>query len=221
MQKTKAKKLNSKKSKALLKVALQLFIEQGYENVTVRDIVNNANSSMGNLYFHFSSKKKMLKVISERFLEILREKTQKNLDLPYDPQVKFAIDLRMGLITTLEDPQMYKLYTLVRDLPEIRKRSIENKAWRIRTFFDGKYSCEEIETLAIALQGISDAYFKVRNENNEHFPTEKISNYIIKYNLQLLGCDEGEIKNAISKTDNYFDRKDYKISFDQVIESML
>lgn len=221
MSKVKSRHLNSKKSKELLKVALKLFIERGYNNVTVRDIVNEANSSMGNLYFHFSSKKKMLKFISERFLEILHKKTQKNLDLPFEPHVKFAIDLRMGLITTLEDSQMHGLYTLVREIPEIRKRSIENKRWRIRTFFAGKYPDDEIEPLALALQGISDAYFKVRNENCKLFTSESISNYIIKYNLSLLGCNDDQIKDALKQTDDYFSTKDYQISFDQVIESML
>ncbi|NJN26833.1 MAG: TetR/AcrR family transcriptional regulator [Cyclobacteriaceae bacterium] len=221
MAKHKAKLLNSEKSQQLLKVSLDLFLEKGFENVTVRDIVTAANSSMGNLYFHFDNKLDILRFISRKYLDTLQEKTQSNLELPYDPHIKFCIDLKGGLITTLEDPKLSKLFLLVRELPEMRKHSIENKKHRLQTFFKNKHSEEEAKTLAVALQGISDAFFKIRFEEYLEIPVNQFSNQIIKYNLLLLGYSKPEVENAIKTVDQYFRENTYRLSFDQVIESML
>lgn len=221
MKESVGKQLNSKKSKKILKIALGLFLEKGFENVTVRDIVKKSNSSMGNLYFHFHNKLEILQFISERFLDLLQEKTKANLDLPYEPHVQFAIDLRLGLRTTLEDEQLYKLFSLARNLPGLREHSIENKMVRLKLFFKDRYPAKEIRPMAIALQGISDAFYKVRGEENVVFSAAAISNLILRYNLQLLGFTQKQITQAIRITDDYFKKNDPSISFEQVIDTMV
>jgi AcrR family transcriptional regulator len=214
-------KLNSFKSKEILQTALKLFLEKGFKNVTVREIVEESHSSMGNLYFHFKNKMEILKFISHRFLSSLRLKTEANLELPFEPVVKFAIDLKLGLLTTLEDEKIYELFILVKELPENRKFSIENKRFRLIKFFGERIPENELDTLAIALQGISDAYYKIRNEKELPFSIPEISNLIIKYNLQLIGFPDEEIKKAIEQMDNYLNEYNPKITFESVIENMI
>ena len=64
------KKINNNKREIILKSAKKLFANKGYENTSVRDIVEEANTSMGNLYYHFPNKHEMLRVICDEFVTI-------------------------------------------------------------------------------------------------------------------------------------------------------
>lgn len=56
---------SAQKKKYILETARNVFIEKGYKNVTMKDIVEACNISRGGLYLYFSSTK-------EIFLEVLR-----------------------------------------------------------------------------------------------------------------------------------------------------
>lgn len=47
----------------ILEVSTKLFLEQGYEKTTIQDILNELKMSKGAIYYHFSSKEEILKVI--------------------------------------------------------------------------------------------------------------------------------------------------------------
>ena len=49
----------------LFNISVDLFAEQGYNNVTVRDIVRTAGIKAASIYYHFESKEKILEKIYE------------------------------------------------------------------------------------------------------------------------------------------------------------
>ncbi|MHC5229212.1 TetR/AcrR family transcriptional regulator [Enterococcus sp. LJL99] len=51
-----------------MKVALQLFLEKGYEKTTITDIMKKTNLSKGGMYHHFSSKEQILEVALKKAL---------------------------------------------------------------------------------------------------------------------------------------------------------
>jgi AcrR family transcriptional regulator len=55
----------------ILSTARRLFAERGYDGCTVSDIAQQAGMSQGNIYWYFSSKKELLKVILEDAFEAL------------------------------------------------------------------------------------------------------------------------------------------------------
>ncbi|MFC0299651.1 TetR/AcrR family transcriptional regulator [Virgibacillus soli] len=52
----------------IIDTALHLFASQGYHGVTVNQIVQNAGTSKGGFYHHFSSKDELLYVIHDTFI---------------------------------------------------------------------------------------------------------------------------------------------------------
>ena len=52
----------------IVKAALEVFGELGYEKATIAQIVKKANSSKGGFYHHFQSKKQVLDEITNRYL---------------------------------------------------------------------------------------------------------------------------------------------------------
>ena len=115
------RRFQENKRDLILRVARNLFAEQGYENTSVRQIVEMAHTSMGNLYFHFPNKMDILKIICQDFVYILRQQIYRIREMPIRPEVGFALDFRIGYITTLEHPKTSKFWVATRNIPEIHQ----------------------------------------------------------------------------------------------------
>ncbi len=191
----------------ILKAAKRLFLENGYSNTSVRQIVLEANTSMGNLYFHFPNKLSILKVITKEFIAILRDQITQIHDLGYSPEMGFALDFRIGFITTLEDPKLSELWCMVQNTPEVHRYSLENKKRRLHTFFGDRIHPDDLDFLAIAIQGIADGMFHQRREGNVTQNPVLLSNRIIDYSLRLLGYSNEQIRSTVHEVEEYIQKQ--------------
>ena len=207
------RKAGNNKREIILQTAKKLFAKQGYENTSVRQIVETANTSMGNLYFHFSNKQSILKIICKEYVNILRNQIKRVHELSFRPEVGFALDFRIGYITTLEHPKPSQVFSSAPNIPEIHEYSLENKRLRLRTFFNDKISPEENNYLAIAIQGIADGIFDQKREGKLQEKSSVLSNTIIDYSLRLIGYTKPEIAKTIEEVDEYI--KKHKITIDK------
>jgi len=203
MKKPGVKKKNQQKFDNILIAAKKLFSEQGYEQTSVRQIVEQANTSMGNLYFHFPNKLSILKAICKKYVNILREQIYQVHELSLCPEVGFALDLKIGYINTLENPKLFPLWLVIRKIPEIHKYSLQNKIIRLRTFFDNKIPSDEMETLAIAIQGIVDSFYEQKGEGKLDDDAINPAYKIIDYSLRLLGYSQTRIQEVIQEVEDY------------------
>ena len=202
-------KRNHEKNKRdeILRVAKKLFMEKGYRNTSVREIVKESCTSMGNLYFHFENKSEILKEISKEFIDILRRQINEVHDLGFSPEIGFALDFRIGYITTLEDPKLSRLWLVIRNTPEIHQYSLENKRIRLKSFFGDRIPDNELNSLATAIQGIADSFFEKKKGSTLKFDSVVLSNTIIDYSLRLLGFSKSQITHAISGAERYIEEK--------------
>ena len=197
------KKSGANKRDIILRAARKLFAETGYQNTSVRQIVEAAGTSMGNLYFHFPNKMSILKIICQEYVNILRNQINIINDLSFKPEVGFALDFRIGYITTLEHPKTSQLWVASRNIPEIHKYSLENKRVRLRTFFGDQISENEIDHLAIAIQGIADAIFEEKRQGKLNENSSNLSNTIIDFSLRLIGYSKPQIEQTINEVEEY------------------
>jgi AcrR family transcriptional regulator len=191
------------KRETIMQVSRKLFAEKGYEKTSVRELVEAAETSMGNLYFHFPNKLEILKVICKEFVNRLRQQIYKIHEMDFSPETGFALDFKIGYITTLEHPKTSRFWSASRNIPEIHKYSLENKRIRLQTFFGDRLHPGETELLAIAIQGIADGIFEQKRQGRVSGDSPVLSNTIIDYSLRLLGYSAAEITKAITDMDNY------------------
>ncbi len=199
-------KLSHKNDKyhEILKTARILFSEKGYEKTSVRDIVKEAHTSMGNLYFYFPNKVKLLNIICQEFVSKLRKQIFEIHAKSFDPAIGFALDFKIGFMATLEDESYSRFWLFARNIPEIHNYSLENKRIRLKTFFSDRITSEqELNSFAIAIQGIADAFFEQKREGNITESSTILSNTIIDFSLRLMGYSEQKIKNVIEEVEEY------------------
>lgn len=53
----------------IMKVAAELFLEKGYDNTSMQDIVNRLGMSKGAIYHHFKSKEDLMKQITGQYFD--------------------------------------------------------------------------------------------------------------------------------------------------------
>src|SRR6266571_3864555 len=57
----------------LLEAARQVFLERGYQDATISEIVQVADIAMGTFYLHFRDKEELLVALAQDTLQVLRE----------------------------------------------------------------------------------------------------------------------------------------------------
>ena len=60
----------------LIDTAMRLFLEKGYEQTSVSDIVKEINVAQGTFYYHFKSKTDILEAVGEKFIDKIINKIQ-------------------------------------------------------------------------------------------------------------------------------------------------
>lgn len=208
--KNSVKKKNINKRDDILRAASDLFLANGYEKTSIRQIVKKARASIGSLYFHFPNKQSILELICKNFIDVMREQIFKVSALSLRPEVGFALDLRIGYYTTLEDPRLSQLWLTVRNIPEIHQKLIDNKKLRLKTFFGDRIPPEELDYLAIATQGITDAFYAQRKGRNLD-DAIAFGNAIIVYSLKLIGYSPSEIEKAIKESEEYIKKEHIRV----------
>lgn len=207
-----ASKKNQDKYEDILSAAKRLFSKQGYEKTSVRQIVEEANTSMGNLYFHFPNKLAILKTICKNYINILRQQIYEIHKLSLPPEVGFALDLKIGYINTLENPKLFPLWLVIRRIPEIHKYSLENKKIRLKIFFGDQIPAEELDLLAIAIQGIADSFYEQKKAGKLPKNLAKPGYQIIDFALRLLGYSRKRIQEVIEQVEDYIQRENITIA---------
>ena len=69
----------------LIDAAIQVFIEKGFHNATVRDIGRVANMTQGTIYNYVSSKDDILYLVCDRIVAEYNDEARKAVDTTHDP----------------------------------------------------------------------------------------------------------------------------------------
>lgn len=65
------------KKEQILDISLSLFLEKGYDNTSISDIVTSLDIARGTLYYHFESKEAIIDAIIEQSVKEIVEKVEK------------------------------------------------------------------------------------------------------------------------------------------------
>ena len=75
-------KKGEKRKQELLEIAYRLFVEKGYENTSVDEIIDAAGIAKGTYYYYFESKEAMLEEVIGMMIEAEGENAKKILESP-------------------------------------------------------------------------------------------------------------------------------------------
>ena len=99
-----------RRKKELLKIAYRMFIEKGYDNTSIDEIITEAGIAKGTYYYHFPSKEATLEAVIDMMISEEAERAKAVISAPIPvPQKIVAVIMAMrpqqeesGIASTLE-----------------------------------------------------------------------------------------------------------------------
>jgi AcrR family transcriptional regulator len=173
---------------AILSSALKLFIEEGFENVTMRGIAEKIEYSVGTLYLYFKDKDEIFFELHNRgFSEFYKQ--QLSVQNVKDPAERLTAHGLAYIQFAIDNPEYYDLMFISRAPAKMIKK---NKDWEcgIRTYDllkqnirqvkeTGKFKDVDLEVAAFSLwsfvHGIASLYIR---ERMMLFPAESLKQII-------------------------------------------
>ena len=189
------------KKEQILDVSLSLFLEKGYDNTSISDILSNLNIARGTLYYHFESKEAIMDTIIERSIKNVIEEAkgivfQKGMTVQEKMFTLFSstsmkrLSGRELMIDYLNQPQNALFHEkinrsfiqkIVPLLGDIIKEGVEEGT------FNNAYPYESAEMILVMIIGFMDVYYDNVDENDIKRRTEGLL-----YNMErILGVKEG------------------------------
>ncbi|MEA4957121.1 MAG: TetR/AcrR family transcriptional regulator [Methanobrevibacter sp.] len=100
----------------LVATSFKLACEKGFDNMSIKDITFDMNSSPGAVYYHFDTKDKLLKAIFKKYvLEFFKDFTNKiiNNKWDFDYKLRFMFNYLVNYDITTGSP-------VIKDCPDFR-----------------------------------------------------------------------------------------------------
>ena len=204
--KTVAKKAETRRR--LVDAAKKLFVEVGYEETSLQEIVVAAKSSIGACYSYFPHKESILLTIAEEFRERLALAISRaTQDIPLGPGL-LAASVYLGVRLVLENPNEAMLVMAEAHHPSLRPMAMELFAQRVQTALEHMpelFDFGRAGTPALAASSWhGSTYFILERALRNEFPEDanSIARFLARWNLQALGLSVDEVNLGLLTLDS-------------------
>lgn len=99
------------KRERILECALDLFVEKGYVNTPVRDIIDRSDYGTGTFYKYFNNKEDLLKTLLTDFLEQIIDSVNNYFKTEDDLYLRFIETKRVMLEVFIQNPKLAEIFS--------------------------------------------------------------------------------------------------------------
>jgi len=189
------------KKEQILDISFSLFLEKGYDNTSISDILSKLDIARGTLYYHFESKEAIMDAIIERSAKKIVEEAQSIVlkkELPVYEKI-FALFSSTSMkrlsggnlmIDYMNQPQnalfheksnISFIQKITPILGDIIKEGVEEG------IFHNAFPYESAELILVMIIGFIDVHYENMDKNDLERRTESLL-----YNIErMLGAKEG------------------------------
>lgn len=119
----------------ILRSAVKLFLEGGYEKTTTANIAQAAGMAPSSFFAAFENKEALLYTLTESMFESQFDNTEKLIGSSADPLLVYAVETALQMyITELSEP-LRELYVMAYSLPTTSEYIYQNTAKKVGTLF--------------------------------------------------------------------------------------
>lgn len=143
----------------ILDAARDLFVNKGYQYVSMREIAKVLKYSHGALYYHFKNKAELFYALVEEHFLMLDSKLDEIMEQEMDPKSKLELILTGYIEFGLTHQSHYEIMFLTKD-EEVKyfinqgpSKSYEKFANSVQVLYHKKLSIQDIWLLFLALHG--------------------------------------------------------------------
>lgn len=186
--------------KKIIKAARQLFLEQGFDNTTIRQITQKAEISTGTLYHFYKDKEDIFfHIADETFLKVIA----KSLELVPDEDIylRLVCEMAIHIQSFLSNRNTAELYVIAYGSYKISEEVMLKQHPRMKAFIDHKGSSlgeKDMPLISLTIKGLLHA-LALKAMNGEYLAPAEIIPQSSRLILSLLAVPTTEIDATISQ----------------------
>jgi len=194
----------------IIDTAVDLFAEKGYESCSIKDIVERAETSVGNCYFYFKDKEDLLKESTRRLCRRIDIRINRLVKRFSQAPARMAAALWMGSLLMVRHKNLARMLFI--EAPKTRARaevmrflrrrvelgfSGSDSGFNLGAFAEGLFKDQEFITVAWT-GAVWGAFESVAREELV-LAGDELGRRLVYWNLGALGFNRGEIEKIIHK----------------------
>ena len=214
--KMKTRKANREEvRKNIIKISRRLFLEQGYENTTVRQILKKAHLSTGSLYHFFKNKEEILLCsLKDALLEI--SSLTDSIAVKYnEPVLRYALGIAVGISEIFNYKRLFNFYNAIYKNESAENFMISLKVARMKNLLNDlnlHFTDNEIHSRILAIHGATRAIMLALINKQLSAHLNDIYSLIIRIALSEFNIPEKKINEIIKLTTKIIQTKTFSRS---------
>ena len=214
--KMKTRKANREEvRKNIIKISRRLFLEQGYENTTVRQVLKKAHLSTGSLYHFFKNKEEILLCsLKDALLEI--SSLTDSIAVKYnEPVLRYALGIAVGISEIFNYKRLFNFYNAIYKNESAENFMISPKVARMKNLLNDlnlHFTDNEIHSRILAIHGATRAIMLALINKQLSAHLNDIYSLIIRIALSEFNIPEKKINEIIKLTTKIIQTKTFSRS---------
>jgi len=196
-------KNSSEKMKKITEISRRLFIQNGYDHTSVRDILTQAGISTGSLYNFFKNKEQILLFIYKEILEQINRTSEEITSGLDNPLLKFSVSIALQSIVFMNNSSKKNIYYAAFQSRLVEEYIIEQNFSVVKSLLEeaGLYfTNHEIRIRTVALNACINAVLEDCLHLQPELEDHQIYSLLIRIGLAQFDVPDGQIDSVIRKT---------------------
>lgn len=196
----------------IIKISRRLFLEQGYENTTVRQVLKEASLSTGSLYHFFKNKEEILLVSLKDALFEISGLTDSIAVKYNEPMLRYALGVSVGISEIFKYKHLFNFYNAIYRNETAENFMINLKVIRMKNLLNDlnlHFTDNEIHARILAIHGATRALMLAKINKQLSASLSDIYSLIIKIALSEFNIPEKKINKIINLTTKIIQTKTF------------
>ena len=208
---------SSETKRKILTVCVRLFLEQGYKNTSVSQIVDEAGVARGSYLNLFPSKDKILLDLTETMFGGQFGMARSIADIKLPPVYAYAVETAIQLTLTELNENLREIYIEAYSLPETSEYIYLHTTAELKQIFSANfpdYSDSDFYEMEIGTAGLMRNY--MARKCDIHFPLERKLSRFLTAAMRVYRVPEDELEQAV----RFVERLDIRSIAERVMHTL-
>ena len=208
---------SSETKRKILTVCVRLFLEQGYKNTSVSQIVDEAGVARGSYLNLFPTKDKILLDLTETMFGGQFGMARSIADTKLPPVYAYALETAIQLTLTELNENLREIYIEAYSLPETSEYIYLHTTAELKQIFSANfpdYSDSDFYEMEIGTAGLMRSY--MARKCDIHFPLERKLSRFLTAAMRVYRVPEDELEQAV----RFVERLDIRSIAERVMHSL-
>ena len=208
---------SSETKRKILTVCVRLFLEQGYKNTSVSQIVDEAGVARGSYLNLFPTKDKILLDLTETMFGGQFGMARSIADIKLPPVYAYAVETAIQLTLTELNENLREIYIEAYSLPDTSEYIYLHTTAELKQIFSANfpdYSDSDFYEMEIGTAGLMRSY--MARKCDIHFPLERKLSRFLTAAMRVYRVPEDELEQTV----RFVERLDIRSIAERVMHAL-